>query len=281
MIILKKFSIIITAYNVEQYIEKAIDSVLSQTYNNYEMIIVDDSSTDATVEKISKYKHYEQVKIFCSKQNKGAGGARNKGVSLASGEYIIYLDGDDVLYSNDVLQKIDKLLGNTKVDILFLGYQEIGGLNRIFIPSEETTKTKEQNLQKIIDLEELSVCSKCWRREFLIENEIVFIEHIFYEDMIYLFETYVKMNRWSYGEILIFKYTRDRDGSVMTKPSIKRCSDLYRYMSYLMELYPKFEKKEQDILMKFIHAENERIPERIEHVLNALEENNNITVTKI
>ena len=92
-----KVSIIVPAYNASNYIEKCIDSLLNQTLKDIEIIIVNDGSTDDTAEKLSKYE--DEIKVITQK-NVGVASARNKGLSVANGEYIAYVDSDDWIDSN-------------------------------------------------------------------------------------------------------------------------------------------------------------------------------------
>ena len=199
-----KFSVIISAYNVEEYIESAINSVLNQNFNDYEIIVVEDKSTDNTLRKIMKYKG--KIKIIKNKVNKGLGAVRNIGIAKATGEYILHLDGDDTLYNESTLRDIDKVIGNNKPDIVFFGFQEINGNNRLRVATKENS-TKEARL--VCD-ETFSVPSKCWRREFLIENNIKFIEDVYYEDMIYSIKAVTLANETMYGEFPIFNYYKNK-----------------------------------------------------------------------
>lgn len=97
----KRFSIIIPAYNVEKYIERCIESVKNQTFNSYEIIIIDSVSNDNTVEILKKYVS-DNTKIFQQKNNLGPGGARNVGLNKATGEYILFLDADDYLNNDKI-----------------------------------------------------------------------------------------------------------------------------------------------------------------------------------
>ena len=130
-----KFSIIIPNYNEEKYIKRCLDSIFNQTMNKgkYEVIVIDDGSTDKSIEIIKQY----DVKLLNSNRL-GAGGARNKGLDIASGKYIILLDGDDYLYENDVLEKLDKKLDNQ--DIVFVKYKQILGDEEKII-EENTSNT--------------------------------------------------------------------------------------------------------------------------------------------
>ena len=94
-----KISVIMPMYNVEKYIGCAVRSLLNQTFTDFEAILVDDCSTDNTLE-IAKSFDDPRIKIFKNKNNLGAGNTRNRGVSLASGEYIYFFDSDDALLPN-------------------------------------------------------------------------------------------------------------------------------------------------------------------------------------
>ena len=91
-----KFSIIVPVYNVENYVDKCIKSILNQTYKNYEVIIINDGSTDNSLNIINKYKNNKKIKIITQK-NKGLSNARNNGMKMATGDYLLFIDSDDYI----------------------------------------------------------------------------------------------------------------------------------------------------------------------------------------
>ena len=263
----KKFSIIISAYNIETYIERAIKSVLEQTFENYELIIVNDCSKDKTLEKIQNFKD-ERIIIINNEKNVGLGAVRNIGIAKAQGEYIVHLDGDDALYENTTLEKIDKLIDNDTPDIIYLGFKDVGGFNKVHLSTAENS-TKEARLTCDINF---SVPSKCWRREFLLENNIKFMENIYYEDMVYSTTATILAKSYKYGDFPSFKYYRNRKGSITSTPSIRRCSDMYRMLAYLMDLYDITPDEYKPYLLSFIENETESLPLRVEAILKCLRE---------
>lgn len=263
----KKFSIIISAYNIETYIERAIKSVLEQTFENYELIIVNDCSKDKTLEKIQNFKD-ERIIVINNEKNVGLGAVRNIGIAKAQGEYIVHLDGDDALYENTTLEKIDKLIDNDTPDIIYLGFKDVGGFNKVHLSTAENS-TKEARLTCDINF---SVPSKCWRREFLLENNIKFMENIYYEDMVYSTTATILAKSYKYGDFPSFKYYRNRKGSIMSTPSIRRCSDMYRMLAYLMDLYDITPDEYKPYLLSFIENETESLPLRVEAILKCLRE---------
>ena len=159
-----RFTVIISAYNVEAYNERAINSVLNQNFTDYELIVVEDKSTDNTLEKIMKFDG--KVRIIKNPVNKGLGAVRNIGIENAVGEYIVHLDGDDTLYNETTLTDIDKTIGDKKPDIVFFGFQEINGNNRLRVATKENS-TKEARLMCDATF---SITSKSWARRIFIEK---------------------------------------------------------------------------------------------------------------
>ena len=118
-------SIITPAYNAEKFIIQTIKSVLNQTYENWEMIIIDDCSKDLTYEKIKKYSEKDRrIKLLQNVNNKGVAFTRNKAIDIANGKYIAFLDADD-LWDNQKLEKQVKFMETNKVLLSYTGYRKI------------------------------------------------------------------------------------------------------------------------------------------------------------
>lgn len=120
---MEKISVIIPVYNDEKYLAQCLDSVLRQTYSNIEIILVDDGSTDSTPELCEKYREkYANIRIL-HKKNGGVGSSRNAGLEMATGEYILFVDHDDLL-SETHIEELYKLLKKNDADIA------VGNFNR-------------------------------------------------------------------------------------------------------------------------------------------------------
>ena len=263
-----------TTYNIEKYVERAIKSILDQDFNDYEIIIVDDCSTDYTFEKIKKYEN-ELVSIYQTEKNSGTAGAtRNIGIEHAKGDFLFFLDGDDTLYDNQTLTNIDKVIGEDVPEVVFFGYEDVGQGNKQRISTKENS-TKESRI--MCDLT-FSVSSRCWNREFLIKHNLKFIEGMYYEDELYSMKANIIANHTKYSELKIFKYYRNREGSVMTKPSVKKCSDFYRCLAEIVDLYQITPEPYKKYLLSFITNENNSIPYRIKAILEALRKDENIKI---
>ncbi len=107
-----KVSIIIPAYNAEKYISNTLDSIINQTFENIEIIIINDGSTDNTETIISNYRKKDNRIIYFYQENKGCSASKNKGLELASGDYIQYLDADDILSDNKIECQMNVLMND-------------------------------------------------------------------------------------------------------------------------------------------------------------------------
>ncbi|BDU80966.1 glycosyltransferase family 2 protein [Clostridium perfringens] len=125
-------SVIMSNYNGAKYIEEAIESVLNQTIENWELIIVDDCSTDLSVEVIKKFND-KRIKLIINDKNIGPAKSRNKAIEVSNGKYIAILDSDDIAYS-DRLEKQYNYMEKNNIDVLGCGALFFGKYNKKFIP---------------------------------------------------------------------------------------------------------------------------------------------------
>lgn len=123
-------SVITPAYNCERYIEECISSVLNQTYQKWEMIIVNDNSTDNTRQIVERYlKTDPRIKLYNQKVNMGAAAARNKGIELAEGRFVAFLDSDDMWKPQKLELQIPFMLENN-YGFTFTAYESMKGINK-------------------------------------------------------------------------------------------------------------------------------------------------------
>ena len=117
-------SVIMPVYNVEKYITKAIQSVLNQTYKNFELILIDDGSTDKSRSICNDFKQKDNRINVVHQNNQGVSSARNKGIQIAKGDYIVFVDADDEI-SNNALETMYIEIVKTKVDIVITNYTRV------------------------------------------------------------------------------------------------------------------------------------------------------------
>jgi glycosyltransferase involved in cell wall biosynthesis len=168
-------SVIIPCYNAELFIEETVNSILNQTFSDFEIIIVNDGSTDNSVQKIEKFLNDPRIKLI-NKDNGGVSSARNVGLKLSRGTYIALFDADDIMLDNNLEEKV-KILENNK-DVLFV----FSDLIAFYQDSkEEIIKgyytdniTNQYLLQK--DLPIPGICSNVLFRSSIINEKNVFFD---------------------------------------------------------------------------------------------------------
>lgn len=237
-----RFSIIIPAYNAEKDIERALNSVFKQTFNDYEIIVIDDCSTDNTSEVL---KNKDNIKLIHNQKNLKAGGSRNKGLDNAKGEFIIFLDADDYLAENDTLKKIDEIIGYDKPDIVYLGFEIIGKINEKWIPTEENStlckRAREWKYENVWDI--------CWNREFLNENHISFVENKFFEDFVFYYKGIIKAKQYKVASFITHIYTMFKDDSMTSLVNVEKMKDLYYNVGEFLDVLEGVdEKSKPDII---------------------------------
>ncbi|SEL21805.1 Glycosyltransferase involved in cell wall bisynthesis [Methanobrevibacter gottschalkii] len=216
-----KVSVILTAFNEEKYIGKAIDSILNQTLTDFELIIVNDGSTDNTLNIINSFED-KRIKLI-SHDNIGPGASRNKALNIAKGEYIMYLDGDD-WYHGDGLEIAYKEAKNKDTDFTFyqmINYDEKTGKTyendwfnlNIFDESFENTVFNINDFKgSIFDLS-VGVCQKIYNTSFLKRIDAKFPEGILFEDMPFFYYVLLKAEKISIIKKQLY-YRRKHDESI-------------------------------------------------------------------
>lgn len=165
---ISKVSIICACYNKERYVSDTISSVLNQTFRNWELIIVDDNSTDQSIEIIKNYSQRDQrITLIVNSETRGANYCRNLGLNIANGSYVIFLDADDTLTSNCIENRL-KIIEQDNLDfcVFTMGVfvKEIGDSNYLWQPNSK--KPLEDFLQHKLPW---SIMQPIWRKLFLID----------------------------------------------------------------------------------------------------------------
>ena len=120
----EKITIVVPIYNAEKYLERCIKSILDQTYENLEIILVNDGSTDKSLEICEKFKAEDNRIIIINKENGGVSSARNKGIDAATGKFIIFIDADDYI-EKEMFEVLEEDLFKNNVDISMCGFRTV------------------------------------------------------------------------------------------------------------------------------------------------------------
>lgn len=220
-------SVIIPVYQVSDYVERCLLSVMNQTYQNIECIIVDDCSTDDSIAKcerlISTYDGSIKFKILHHEKNRGLSAARNTGTNAAFGEYILYLDSDDELTS-DCLELLSKPVKEDASIEMVLGYYNYI-TDELSTVKEKQKPKREENINSLKGVRDYYFDKKGWfpvtawnkliRKDFLIQNQLYFIEGLLYEDQPWTFNVIKYLKHLCIIPTITYLYYR-RPNSIVT-----------------------------------------------------------------
>lgn len=200
-------SVIVPVYNTEKYLEDCIRSIISQIYTNWELILINDGSTDSSIEICKSFAANDQrIKIFCQK-NQGPSAARNKGLDFCKGQYICFIDSDDMIHHNFLIE-LWKNLVEVEADISMCKttHSEYTHVEKVYgLDLKNFFKVVESMNDKII------VCSKLYKKE--IWEELRFTAK-YYEDVI-IFPKIFEEKKIAFTPSKLYFY-RTREGSRTT-----------------------------------------------------------------
>ena len=200
---MKQLSIIIPVYNVEKYIHMCLESIFRQSIDDdtFEVILVNDGTPDRSMEVIADIVETHQNIHIINQENQGLSVARNNGMQIASGKYILFIDSDDLLIDNSVPYLLEKAV-SSKVDLVVADFikmydEEIAHLeNKNFIRRNGRTieKTGIELFLQDLNPHYCHVWRTMYRRNFLNNNNLRFIPHICFEDIPFTQQCYLKAN---------------------------------------------------------------------------------------
>ncbi|MCG9639542.1 glycosyltransferase [Vibrio sp. Isolate34] len=273
-----KLSIIVPLYNTEEFIQECLTSILQQSFTNYELIIVDDGSTDNSISIVESYMENDnRIKLFKQK-NSGASVARNYGIKQSCGEYVTFIDSDDFIHE-DALLNLVTTAEQTNSDIV-LGKRQFNvdnkptddsRLRKLFKEKIITTNVAESpEVRKVI-----AIHGKIFKRSFLIENKLTFPEGMSSEDFIFTYLSYAHSDNISVIPNLVYSYrVRANDNKSITQDRLSEYNIKCRFKQMTMteDICRKFASLnisyEQELKLNY----NSRLPRHIEAINHVTQE---------
>lgn len=214
-----KISIIVPIYNVENYLSKCIDSILDQSFGDYEIILVNDGSTDNSGNIINKYHKKDKRIIAVHKENRGVSQSRNIGIKYSKGQYILFLDPDDWLEKN-ALDLLNSIIDKKEYDIVQFKYiiNDINS-NKVMINIDNSIFDNDNLLNMtLVGKNIFSVWSKLIKREFILKNNIYFNEDISYgEDLLYTATMIMYKPKYIFIDEFLYNYYKRENSLSRTK----------------------------------------------------------------
>lgn len=266
-------SIIIPAYNIENYISRCLDSIFNQGIDpsTFEVVVVNDGSTDGTLRILNEYAQRKRNLIVETQLNRGPSAARNRGIELSRGEFLWFVDGDDYICPNSLSFLIDKIT-NYDFDILFFTIilKDIDG--RLSKYCEQPVKKNTIISGKQALIEKFYPCSSCialWKRDFINTLNLRFRSDIMYaEDTLFSYFAVCHATKIFFTDESLYFYEK-RKGSSTTKDDLnriinQRCCDIevaisMRSLSYKLkncdaELAVLIYNQSQNILFGLVYS---------------------------
>lgn len=241
-----KISIIVPVYNISHYVQDCIDSILSQSFCDYEILLIDDGSTDESSSLCDKIAETDDRIQVYHKLNRGLSTARNYGVERASGEYLFFVDGDDFL-PQGALQRIADCL-QSKPDILLSKvsrYNQRGDYSQDgfdllddYVNGCSGAQALE-NLMKYVKKPLWQAWRNVIKTDLMRKFNFQFLSGLTSEDMHLIPQVYLQAQSVAVCNQPNYVYRIDRDGSIMNTESFKRYKDFFFIVKYWMNFFDK------------------------------------------
>lgn len=245
-----KISCIVPVYNVEDYIEECLESLLNQKLKDIEIIIVNDGSTDSSMDKVKKFND-SRIKII-NQSNQGLSAARNTGIRHSTGKYLLFMDSDDFIANDYCLEEMYELAEEYNSDILVGNakcYYEDGSTACFYKDPKYFYKRSMSGAEYLINTVDsddmhVTVWIHLYNREFILKNNLYFQVGILHEDELFTPKAFLKAKNVSLYPDAFYMY-RQRAGSIMSsKRDAKRGNDLVYICNELRHEYKKLDKGE-------------------------------------
>lgn len=244
-----KISVIIPVYNVENYLKRCLDSIINQTYKNLEIILINDGSTDSSGMICDEYKKNDRRIKVIHKKNEGQSKTRNRGIDIATGEYISFIDSDDFIHK-DFYKELMNLIKTNESTLAICGYQ-------MFTKEEELKENKSAKKTKLSKSEALGclfdkqnykienyLCNKLYHRDLFTEIRMPIND--IYEDISIMYKLFDKATNISFISKDMYYYFQ-RANSSSRKVSVKNITDRINITierkKYIDKKYPELIEK--------------------------------------
>ena len=251
-----KVSVIIPVYNVEKYLSRSLDSVISQTYKNLEIICINDCSTDDSRKVLEQYsKLDERISIYDNQEKQTAAFSRNFGIDKSTGKYIMFVDGDDYIGSNYV-ENMVKHISSTGAEVVISDYYT---LNFWRDESDKKFYYYRQYDKVPLDIENVKIdmtdmknfiyfAVPCWNKifsaEFLKSKNLKFPPIHIYEDVVFWGKVWLNLRELYYTPNAFYFYRKKRYGSLTTKrdEDVFQVITIHKMLADLFREYSMYDK---------------------------------------
>ncbi len=246
-----KISVILPIYNMQNYIEECLESVVNQTFKDIEIICVNDFSMDNSMTIVKDYARKDnRIKIINNEKNRGLGGARNAGLEVANGDYIVFVDTDDKIAEN-MLEVLYKSISESSSDMAFCDVLlwNNDGTTEPCKPfhNYDLAQNKEfypnTNFENFTDMWP-SAWNKIYKKNIIDQNNIRYMENILYEDHSFYYEYVLACKKVVYCPEALYFYRHNRNDSIMSNSS-SRIFEIFDILEIIKNIFHKNLKEQE------------------------------------
>lgn len=244
-------SIVVPCYNAAKYLAACLNSVVAQDYENWECILINDGSADETLELLSEFAaHNPKLKVF-TQENAGLSSTRNRGIDLAKGDFVYFLDSDDVLSADTISSLVlafdnNDIVSGITVNSTFADTR-INRVSNLLHPNEGDVTFKNDDFEVLIRTMESGLSpvaqNRLYRKEFLDKNNLRFRPGILHEDELWFFETMILAKNVNFVNKETYFYRIDNQESITQNVSDRNLESYIKVMEEIVQKYtqnPRF-----------------------------------------
>lgn len=244
-------SIIIPVYNVEKYLEKCLNSVINQTFKNIEIIIVNDGSTDKSLDIIKKFMHQDKRIVLINKKNEGPSAARNSGLKIARGKWIQYIDSDDWIEIN-YIEKVYEFADKNSLDIVstkyYINYESGKEEIKKMYHKKEINSSSEYLKEFFENFESPSLWNRFIKKEIYTKNNLFSNEKISLGEDLYITpKLFYFSKKIGFLNKEFYHYRQNSESITHTKKSLKMIQ-VFNVFTDLDNFFSKYDSKYLDFL---------------------------------
>lgn len=253
------FSVVMPAYNCEDTVGKTITSVLNQSFTNFELIIINDGSTDSTQEVLERYHNQDARVRFKTIQNGGPGNARNNGIELTTGQYLLFVDSDDVM-KDSTLEIYADHVKDGKIDLVISSYnmnvldgEELVDTRLVKAPNQliETHEVFLDNIYPLMNKQLMYVAwNKLFKLDIIKKHEIKFPPYNSCEDRLFNIRYFKHVEACKVVSDILYDYSFDGKNSLTNKYFDNKFDTFVEFYRELLALTKKHEKGFSALFLK-------------------------------
>lgn len=238
-------SVVVACYNVEKYVQKCVDSIKKQTYKNLEIILYDDCSKDNTREILNEIKKQDnRIKVFLGKENYGPGGAKQEGLKRCSGEYVCFVDSDDYIGENYIMDMIKTVKEDKDIDIVSTNFTKVDQNGNV-------SYIRDYKNNETVLWQKISTVSKLFKKSFLDKNKLSLPYGIVLEDVLFSSACLLAKPKIVFCNTTEYYYVFNNSSISHTTLKKFKKNSLDQSQEYLLSLKKLFNEKDEEELLSY------------------------------